>query len=201
MRKIAINRGNLIGKKFGDLEVINYGKTIGKVLFYICRCACGNIKEIRKCNLISGKTSSCGCSKKNNVPPIPPTLPVLYRYFSTYKADAKRRKLSFTLGLSEFGEIINKECYYCGISPQKRIITSGAGWKRELVCNGIDRINNNLGYYENNIVPCCKFCNYAKRNLTQDHFFELIERIYHRWHQKPTLVKLLTLGPIQMLTE
>lgn len=47
----------LIGKKFGRLEVIaqeKYG-------YVTCRCACGKEKRLRSYNLTSGKTKSCGC--------------------------------------------------------------------------------------------------------------------------------------------
>ena len=35
--------------------------------YWICDCECGNIKSIRENNLISGNTSSCGCTKKNDL--------------------------------------------------------------------------------------------------------------------------------------
>ena len=36
--------------------------------------------------------------------------------------------------------------------------------------NGIDRIDNALGYIESNVVACCPICNLAKRNLPVDTF-------------------------------
>ena len=38
------------------------------------------------------------------------------------------------------------------------------------VSNGVDRVDSSLGYIEENCVPCCKFCNYAKRALPVDVF-------------------------------
>ena len=32
--------------------------------------------------------------------------------------------------------------------------------------NGIDRIDNKLGYIKGNMTPCCKICNHAKHDLT-----------------------------------
>ena len=37
-------------------------------------------------------------------------------------------------------------CYYCGKSFDQL-----SGW--------LDRIDNNIGYKKDNILPCCKFCN------------------------------------------
>lgn len=51
---------DLIGKKFGRLIVM---QRIEKTK-YLCKCECGNIKEIYKNNFISGRTKSCGCLSK-----------------------------------------------------------------------------------------------------------------------------------------
>lgn len=44
---------------------------------------------------------------------------------------------------------------------------------------GIDRINNNLGYIEGNVIPCCSFCNYAKHIHTQEYFLSKISKIHN----------------------
>ena len=60
-----------IGDRFGRLEVIGItDKHYKGGKFIVCKCDCGNIKEIRSGNLISGNTRSCGClavetSRKN----------------------------------------------------------------------------------------------------------------------------------------
>ena len=38
------------------------------------------------------------------------------------------------------------------------------------IYNGIDRKNNGKGYTEDNIVSCCKQCNFAKRNMSYKEF-------------------------------
>jgi hypothetical protein len=54
----------------------------------------------------------------------------------------------------EFKKISNSNCYYCN--------TTGP--------NGIDRVNNTIGYSLNNCVPACKHCNYVKGDLLQEDF-------------------------------
>ena len=60
-----------IGDRFGRLEVVSItDKHYAGGKFIVCKCDCGNIKEIRSGNLISGNTRSCGClsietSRKN----------------------------------------------------------------------------------------------------------------------------------------
>lgn len=54
-----------IGMKFGKLEVIKYLYTNEKrKTIYLCKCECGNLKEIKRNSLVSGHTKSCGCIKK-----------------------------------------------------------------------------------------------------------------------------------------
>ena len=53
-----------IGKKFGRLTVVGKGTKDG---YCICKCDCGNIKEIYLQNVKNGKTQSCGCLHKERV--------------------------------------------------------------------------------------------------------------------------------------
>ena len=43
--------------------------------------------------------------------------------------------------------------------------------------SGIDRIDSSVGYEPNNVVSCCKICNYAKSNLTKDDFINWAIRV------------------------
>lgn len=52
---------NLKGETFGLLTVI---KETDKKGFWLCECQCGNTTIVRRSQLISGKTKSCGCLKK-----------------------------------------------------------------------------------------------------------------------------------------
>lgn len=45
--------------------------------------------------------------------------------------------------------MINVLCYYCKMKDKKYL-------------NGIDRLNNSIGYMRNNTVPCCDICNNLK---------------------------------------
>lgn len=51
-----------IGKKFGRLTITK--RDPAKKNFFFCKCECGNIKSISYNQLLSGKTKSCGCFKK-----------------------------------------------------------------------------------------------------------------------------------------
>ena len=59
------NKINLIGKRFGRLVVIKEGKLHKAnkcyVKYWVCKCDCGNIIEVRGGSLRNGTTKSCGC--------------------------------------------------------------------------------------------------------------------------------------------
>lgn len=73
------------------------------------------------------------------------------------------------LTINEFAYLISQPCYYCNT-------LNSNNWNN-FKYNGLDRINNNLNHNKNNIVPCCKYCNYAKRNMTYNDFISHINKI------------------------
>lgn len=52
---------DLTGMRFGRLEVIRRCGEHKDGVWWLCRCDCGNIKEIRSQSLRNGVTKSCGC--------------------------------------------------------------------------------------------------------------------------------------------
>lgn len=55
-----------IGQRFGHLVVLKVFRG-SKCWMCECRCDCGNIKNIEKSSLITGRTKSCGCYNKKRV--------------------------------------------------------------------------------------------------------------------------------------
>lgn len=58
-------RKNLRGKTYGSLVVLGLAKpdSSGNTQ-WLCRCDCGNETTVRYQHLSTGRTKSCGCSKK-----------------------------------------------------------------------------------------------------------------------------------------
>lgn len=53
---------DLTGKRFGMLEVINRcGSSANRNSLWLCKCDCGNTKEVTANRLINGYVKSCGC--------------------------------------------------------------------------------------------------------------------------------------------
>ena len=55
------NFNDLTGQKFGRLTVIERCSPVGQKVRWLCKCDCGNIKDVIAWELTSGKTKSCGC--------------------------------------------------------------------------------------------------------------------------------------------
>lgn len=75
--------------------------------------------------------------------------------YDLYKAHAKARGLPFLITFEEFLTFWQKPCYYSG---------------HAIATIGIDRIDNKKGYELNNIVSCCKVCNFMKGALSHEDF-------------------------------
>lgn len=54
---------NLTGQRFGMLTAIRKSKNENKKIFYLCKCDCGNEKEIPTDCLRRGESKSCGCAR------------------------------------------------------------------------------------------------------------------------------------------
>ena len=60
---------DLVGKTFGKLTVISRGKTVkratgGSIVYWICKCECGECVEVVGNDMKSGRTVSCGCYQR-----------------------------------------------------------------------------------------------------------------------------------------
>ena len=172
------NFKDLTGNKYGKLIVIEFLHKSGVDSFWKCSCDCGNscIKKGR--NIVRGKTSSCGCMK-NTLSKGESGLNVLY---NSYIDNAKKRSLIFNLTKEQFKTITQKDCHYCKIKPIQVVTTSKSkSTKRNIehskyFYNGIDRVDNNVGYELYNCVSCCSICNRSKHIMSYQEFMSYIER-------------------------
>lgn len=102
--------------------------------------------------------------------------PVTYM-INSYKNGALVRNLDFLLTREEFESIIYRKCYYCGVEPTSRTVAKGC----TIICNGIDREDNDLGYYKGNCVPACKVCNVMKSKMSHEEFIQHCRKIAKRF--------------------
>jgi len=165
-----------LNQQIGSWTITKWNSSKGN---YTLTCNCGNQSEgsasfvdskikslnkngytaCRKCSAIYRKQSKTKDEK-------------LKRVFLKYKKSAKTRNLEFNLTLFQCLYLFKSRCYYCNDLPENVETTY------QIKYQGIDRIDNNKGYIQNNVIPCCSFCNYAKHYHSQDKFLEKIDKIH-----------------------
>lgn len=193
---------DLTGRQFGRLTVVQqHGwydapNKSTRMSTWLCRCACGKEKVVRRFSLISGETKSCNClareatSARNR---IEPSDSAWNTYFQHYRASATRRGLSFNLSVLDIMRVASQPCYYCGIEPTRytrsknkytsqaikdgSIIDESYAESKVIYANGLDRVDNQLGYESSNIVSCCEHCNIAKSDYTEQEWNNWLNRL------------------------
>jgi hypothetical protein len=102
----------------------------------------------------------------------------LRRLYRKYKISAKRRELTFDLSLDQFKSLTSAICSYCGCIPANIAeLSPGSKNTYPYIYNGIDRVDNSIGYEYQNCVTCCSICNYMKGTLGHIQFIMKVNQI------------------------
>lgn len=86
--------------------------------------------------------------------------------FGMYKKRAETLNIDFTLSKDDFDCLRTKNCHYCRRPCVK-----------DVHINGIDRLDNSIGYVIENCVSCCGDCNYAKEARTLYEFLDQCRKV------------------------
>jgi hypothetical protein len=101
--------------------------------------------------------------------------------FKRIKWDAKKAGRPFNLSFEWFKEVIQKPCHYCNRSRVNKVSVASKKPGEFLLVdfryNGLDRVDNTLGYEEDNCVPCCVVCNRAKNSMPYDEFMDYVQSL------------------------
>lgn len=170
------------GKRYGKLTVLRQLPSVkikGKHKnifrsFWECRCDCGNIVERLGRDLRRAKNPSCGCATH-----LANGEAAFNALYTGYRNSAKTRGVEWGLNKDDFRAIVSLPCFYCGKFPSqvyKQQERYGA-----FTYNGVDRVNNSIGYVSSNVVPCCGQCNTSKRHYTESEFRQWVQRVYEHW--------------------
>jgi len=187
-------RTNRVGERVGCLEVMGSAASrkdkLGyDLIYWSCVCTCGRIIEVANTNW--GRTFRCDeCAKaiRGKTRQLPPGIVLRNGVLADYKKSAKLRGYDWYLSDDHAIQLFQGNCHYCGVAPSTVLSTpsSYGGPRWEFVYNGIDRKDNSLGYIESNVVPCCKFCQYAKRDLLYQEFLDHLIRVGNHQINKAT---------------
>ena len=171
----------ILGIIFGRLKVISQAPSRNKRTRWNCECSCTEPPTLCVAEahaLKSGRKKSCGCLRKeaaqrrvkilgiwNTLPDGEASLNLLY---ATYRNQAGKRGLEFSLTREDFQRLTSGNCFYCGIEPKQ--VYKASSCKTPCIYNGVDRQDNKKGYILSNCVSCCGICNDMKRTRTVDQF-------------------------------
>jgi hypothetical protein len=154
------------GKHYGILTVLEFSHKVNNKYFY--KCLCNRCNTITTARLGRGDYTPKSCHNCVNdlQKEIADEKYLAFRkyknIYNAYKSGAKSRNFEFNLILEDIIKLVNSNCYYCGDENSK----------------GIDRIDSNDNYYLENVVPCCRICNFMKNNFSIEEFFNKIKLIY-----------------------
>lgn len=176
-----------VGQRFGNLTVNSVSTTVRSKSSYIpCKCDCGKQLLVRCRDLDTKHTRSCGCYKaaKNKLLQFQTSED---RLLALYKKHAKRRSREFTLPDEEAVRMFKLPCGYCGAPPDKNSLRSGL----KIAANGIDRLDNKLGYIPGNVITACTTCNMMKHKMGVKEFLAQVSRIANRESRYRRLINYL----------
>ena len=176
-----------VGHRYGKLTVVERAGRKGTAAAWLCQCDCGKTKVIASNALrataqgLRSGTRSCGCSRATGKGSrahykcrLPPGTAARAKTKRVYEKSAEYRGLEWGLSDEDFDELTRGDCAYCGVPPSNEAQTSRNG---AFVYNGIDRLDNAVGYMPGNVASCCATCNHAKRDMSESDFRAWIVRL------------------------
>lgn len=181
-----------IGKKFNKLIVIKK-IMVRKKEKYKCLCDCGQTINILCSRINNPFIKSCGCFllengemayPKRKLPKNGPLRSAknLLRIRYIDKGMREEDKIK----IDDFLKLTKQNCKYCNTIPftiynwakdQGEYSSQYAKDNSDYIYNGLDRIDSSKGHTLDNVVPCCKFCNWAKRERSVEEFKDWVLKI------------------------
>lgn len=161
----------LIDKNIGDFHIDKKNKTGRSTRCKKCAYECAvkwkkdnpeKTKASRAKRWIKNKERLKANGKKwreKNKTKIKEKIKTPLNRYNSLKSRAKQKGLEFDIPYDKYLEIIQSKCYY----DKEELPLAGCG---------LDRVDSSQGYILSNVVPCCKNCNQAKNDRTQEEFIK-----------------------------
>jgi len=165
-----------LGKKVGTFTFISIHHIDKKQhhrKYYNVICDCGTKRVIDSHYARRKQRNFCRCRDNRSSKDI--CLDQLYQRYKYGSSKRKTTTIDFNIDKSMFIELVLSKCRYCNKEPANTITVNK---KHKLKYNGIDRLNNNIGYLNNNCVSCCWECNQAKKNKSFEEFKMWINKVH-----------------------
>lgn len=165
---------DLTGQKFNMLTAIRpTEKRYNKSIIWLFKCDCGNEKELNPSDVLKHSTKSCGCLQRNP----DREESVFQRLYLSLPAKSRKYGGDTDISFEDFVSLSKSDCFYCGKPPSNCAQSYGAD-PIYVKYTGLDRINSSIHYLRSNVRPCCKQCNQAKSNYSEQEYCDFIKRSY-----------------------
>lgn len=186
---MAAKRRDHKGHKYGHLTLLYPVRSggSGKGVYWMAKCDCGNIKEVRGSEAAAGKVKTCGsCKYHTELLEEAAEKGVKLRGWTKgiriqhlrYIRSAVKRGIEWRLSPEEFLALVKGRCRYCRDEPRDyKGKFSKKGKNYTATMNGIDRIDSTLGYISGNVVTACGTCNKMKMAHEFEFFYKHILKI------------------------
>lgn len=171
---------DLLGKRFNRIVIIEYLGILNQKTYWKYKCDCGTIKSDYGNYINAGRIPSCGCLKREKISErtrYESGQSAKNRLIAIYKKRARIKNFIWSLTDEQFFLFISLPCHYCGVLPFNTTEKISPHSYGHIVFNGIDRVDSNKGYEEQNCVPCCHNCNLAKCDYSYDEFMIWMKRL------------------------
>jgi hypothetical protein len=178
LNKKSIPCGGLVGKTFGRLTV---EKEYSNKKYILCECSCscgGKTTSTRREGLLSGRTQSCGCIRKERsvefnktrFDPNAISKSVEYRILTRAKSRAKQKNIPFNLTLEDIE--VPETCPLLGIPIE---IQPKKGYHPN--SPSLDKIIPEKGYIKGNVWVISNRANTLKNDATLQELKTLVENL------------------------
>lgn len=176
--KVAVDKSGckniqMIGERFGMLVVESYiglNKTNNKM--WQCVCDCGNITQATTTSLRQGRVTSCKCNQYKSGKDV-------YNYtgyeditgarWYVIRSNAEKRNLLFEITKEEVWSLLQKQDNKCALTGLPISFKDGTA--------SVDRIDNQKGYFLDNITIVHKDINVMRNKFTVEYFKEMCKMV------------------------
>lgn len=167
-----------IGDKHTRNLICDIDRSGGKINYFV-KCDCGDFRWVRSDTLKKNKWGCKSCAKELSRKKFGEAY-VIGAAWHSLTGNARARGLLVEITKEDFIKIAKQNCFYCGAEPKETSHANLPEWSTPAKLNGIDRIDNNIGYTIENSVSSCYICNRGKMNLSLQEFKEWILKLSKR---------------------
>jgi len=172
-------RKTLVGETHGRLTILReYQSPCKKYVLCECSCSCGgSTTSTRRHEIVSGKTQSCGCIRKersiefnkSRFDPNAISKTTEYKMLARAKSRAKKNNLAFNIELDDI--VIPERCPLLGIKIESTEVRNSPNNP------SLDKIIPEKGYTKDNVWVISNRANTLKNDATLTELKTLVENL------------------------